>query len=313
MNKTHFITTCSALKKTKASPSHQLGTALAHPSSMKELVSCWKGNISSFSSPMLKAQDLYRGNAWKMALDTSIKCHMNLMVISAGFGLIDSSIELPSYDATFARPSGNTSNSIPAPLNEWWDEIHKQFENNDSFKELFSKYSHDKFIICCGNDYFKAIKNDLTEAIPFLLNPTEQVVVITSSLADCDDSLRPFCIESNSKVKQLPEIASDGKKITDRTTTIAVATYFAFVYSKNNVLFSKIRKEINDKIDSIKVQKQVKRTSRDDEYIVKYIKNALTIETTLSKAKTFKRYHSDGNACLDTRFAKLYKQVIESK
>ncbi|PKH08192.1 DUF6884 domain-containing protein [Moritella sp. Urea-trap-13] len=313
MNKTHFITTCSALKKTKASPFHQLGTALVDGSSTKELVSLWKDNISRASSPMLEAKDLYRGVAWKMALDASISCNMNLMVISAGFGLIDSSIALPSYDATFARPSGNKGNSIPAPLNEWWDEIHKQFENNDSFKELFSKYRHDKFIICCGNDYFKAIKKDLTQAVSFLSNPPEQLVIVTSSLADCDDLLRPFCIESNSSVKHLAEIAADGKKITDRTTTVAVATYFASLYSQNNVPFSKIRKEINDKIDSIKVQKQVKRTSRDDDYIVKYIQNALITDGKLSKAKTFKQYHSDGNACLDTRFAKLYKQVIESR
>lgn len=87
-------------------------------------ISIWENNKKLSLSKSYPAKDLYKGHSWQETLKSieilSKFYNIKLLISSAGYGLIDSTEEIYSYQATFAKGNENSiykfkSNSVEIP------------------------------------------------------------------------------------------------------------------------------------------------------------------------------------------------------
>lgn len=107
------------------------------------------------------AKKIYKGR-WIKSLFNTISAENHLFIVSAGFGLVCSDTEIPSYDCTIARGRSNSldvSCNKKPDLSSWWKSIQKTQYSNGMIYELAKDY--DFALVSLTSPYLKLVFNDL--------------------------------------------------------------------------------------------------------------------------------------------------------
>lgn len=304
MKNIHFITTCTARKSVTPSEKQSLNNYKDNN------YLDWFTQLGPYErkGTTIPVNELYTGQSFKIAKNTCAKLNIDMHILSAGFGLLDSKQRIPPYNASFS-PS---KHKVPSPTTQWWENIttNEYFNFSCSLKDLFKKYPNDIFIICCGREYLFAIKDDLTEAITSLTNTEKQLIVICSDISKMPPNIQRNCIKSDSRFKNISPQIFNNISLTDRTLTTHVG---CVVLKKlfNGSSVKHIISELNELVKDVVPQQKPKRQQQSNEFILNFIERALKETPSIGCASLLKYYQSKGNACLDTRFRALFNQVVK--
>lgn len=176
--KCYIITTCTSKKKYTSNIN--LKNIIDNTSDINELYINWT-SLKKNNQEKYNLEKLYSGVQWSNILKAkellSTKFTTELLVMSAGFGLIHEDTKLPSYGITFSKDSEDSIHLLknkPQNINQKWWNLINAFDTNtldkdayvfivasqsylqaskDTIKELISIYGKKLFIVSCGIDY----------------------------------------------------------------------------------------------------------------------------------------------------------------
>lgn len=301
--KIHLITNCTNLKKTHIKGKVSL-ESLVKKKPHNTIVNDWYKRLLG-AEQKLPATEVYAGDHWKVATSI-INKEIDLWVLSAGYGLIHSSSNIASYDATFSSESDNSIKKTGLSNIEWWNKLH-QIRDSDNFKcqslqSLVSINTDDVFVIAASPDYLKVIQDELKTLISDKKLTLKNLFII-SSKHNINNLLTPYFLESSADFCSTLK----GGRV---SLNIRLAKYL-LGQSNNKFNPDELRKKYQLlKTSSEKVLVKKRQKLSDDEvnsFIKSEIKNHQG--ANISATVFLKKLRSKGLACEQKRFSKLLKQI----
>ena len=303
--KVHLITNCTNLKKNTIKDKVQL-KSLILDSGSEDIQNSWMQLLND-ANQKLPANQVYAGDHWKVA--TSVRDpNIELWVLSAGYGLIHSSSEITSYDATFSKNSDNSIHNIGLSNNEWWNVIHEIRDNTqfgcDSLSSLVISNSADKFFIAASPDYLKIIEDELLELIS-KGKLTSENLFIASSKCNLNIKLIPFFLESSAKLSSTLK----GGRV---SLNIRLAKYLLAHTDTCDINKKTVFDRYNNLINNSQELIIHKRNKLSDKEVISFIKNELQANKheAVSASKLLIKLRNQSFACEQKRFSRLFKETI---
>ena len=293
----YLITNCTNAKKIPAEEQLQLGN-YDFTNIDKTLIN-WNKILFDNSSKKTMANKLYKGVGWKAALDTKInflkKFNTELLVSSAGYGLIKECDEIAPYAVTFAKGHNDSVHnfSINMATSLWWNSINK-FDLNKLDKDA-------SIFIVLPSEYLISMKDTIDELISIFGNKVFIIVVAKREL--------PKSFEKNI-------LRFDTRFNSYQQGTLTSIIQRCMKWLSNEIVINDL--EINHQIlqtyIDIFLSKQTKyevekRIQCTDEKIVELISNHILKDEIKSASKGLKKLRSIGYACEQKRYGQLFKKT----
>ncbi|MGB6328540.1 MAG: hypothetical protein WBF48_06405 [Halarcobacter sp.] len=294
----YIISNCTNAKK--ISPEDQLLLRNYDFSDIDEAKKEWNKTLSNNSSKKIIAKNMYKGIGWNAFLDSEInfskKFNTELLISSAGYGLIKADDEIVSYGITFAKAqedsihnfNSNNSSSI------WWDSINK-FDLDNLNKEAF-------IFIVVPYEYLIAMENTINKLIElfgkkvFILNVTKQKL--------------PTSYANNI-------LKFDTRFNTFQTGTLTSIIQRCMKWLSNEIINNELtieqvslQKYINDFLSKHNTYSVEKRIQQTDEEVITLISGHIQNDNIKSASKGLKKLRSIGFACEQKRYGQLFKQTM---
>ena len=172
--RTILITTCTGRKKT---PTHATLHAAKLPKGKQNAVlSSWVNALKA-QSCRTAARKVYCGRGFSEILDTVRPkgerfIELDLWVISAGLGLINSNLEIPSYNLTISPSTPDSiqlriTHKTPFDPRLWWRELNKAlYRTPTPLANLIRKNNDALFVISMSRPYAEMVVDDLLSLEP---------------------------------------------------------------------------------------------------------------------------------------------------
>ncbi|MFZ4254395.1 DUF6884 domain-containing protein [Enterobacter ludwigii] len=190
---THLITSCTKGKHCQCSSRAEL--SIRSGQTPEEAMASWAETIkrSQRTSPV-PALSLYSGNHWSTAKEILRTTeNLELWVISAGLGFLNSRDLVDTYEATF--------HDLPFSHRQWWQELTKTFGKErmaNSIETLMETRPFDDYVIAASPVYISAVEHDILAGASKLNNHISQLTVVTSGAYS--GRLEPYLIRSESRM-----------------------------------------------------------------------------------------------------------------
>ena len=303
--KIHLITNCTNLKKSNNQGKIQLKNLIDN-NSAQTIVNSWCERLEK-AEQKVPATEVYAGDHWKVA-KSIIKPNLELWVLSAGYGLIHSSSQIGSYDATFSSGSENSINKSGLTNSEWWHKLHQR-RNSDVLKceslySLVSTNTDDVFFIAASPDYLRVIQKELQQLV-LEKKLTNENFFIVSSKHNINEKLTPYFLESKADFCSTLK----GGRV---SLNIRLAKYL-LEGSEVNIFDSKSVIDKYNDLEKNSIKLLVKnRKKLSDKDIISFIKNELDIYqgTKVSASMLLKNLRNKNLACEQKRFSRLLKNLL---
>jgi hypothetical protein len=303
--KIHLITNCTNLKKSNIKGKVQLKNLIDN-NSAQTIVNSWCEKLEN-AEQEVPANEVYAGDHWKIA-KSIIKPNLELWILSAGYGLIHSSSQIGSYDATFSSGSENSINKSGLTNSEWWNTLHQR-RNSDLFKceslhSLVSMNTDDIFFIAASPDYLKVIQDELKQLV-LEKKLTNENFFIVSSKHNINEQLIPYFLES--KADFCSTLKGGRVSLNIRLAKYLLGESEVNVFESKNVI-----DKYND-LDKNAIKLLVKnRQKLSDEDVISFIKNELDIHqgAKVSASMLLQNLRNKNLACEQKRFSRLLKDLL---
>lgn len=303
--KIHLITNCTNLKKSNIKGKIQLKNLIEN-NSAQTIVNSWCEKLEK-AEQKAPANEVYAGDHWKVA-KSIIKPSLELWVLSAGYGLIHSSSQIGSYDATFSSGSENSINKTGLTNREWWKTLHQR-RNSDALKcqslrSLVSTNADDVFFIAASPDYLRVIQDELKQLV-LEKKLSNKNFFIVSSKHNVDENLTPFFLES--KADFCSTIKGGRVSLNIRLAKYLLGESEVHIFDSKSI----IDKYNNLEKNSIKLLVK-NRKKLSDEEVVSFIENELKIYqgAKVSASMLLKNLRNKNLACEQKRFTRLLKDLL---
>lgn len=296
----YLISNCTNSKKLL--PSNKLILENHCFTNINKSLTKWKKNIKSSISDLTIAKELYKGLSWKETLKSvdvlSRKFKTNLLVSSAGYGLIDSNKQISSYQATFSKGNPNSihnfkSSILLSPTVEWWSNV------NDFNISTLNKNSY--MFISVSYEYLIAMQNTIKELIEIFRDKLFIIVLSKEKLPEIyDNYILRFDTRFNSFEK------GTINSIIPRFTK----WFFNEIVTHDLELSNKILQNyIYNFLSSFPIYTTQNRKQLSDIEISNIINEQIGTKHITSKTKGLTNLRSQGYACSQNRYGKLYRKV----
>lgn len=276
--------------------------------SLDEACKIWAASVSTVSNASHEGQtrelrDLYGGEYWKVALKAAEVA--NLLVASAGLGLLGPDSKGPGYGATFVAGSPDSVLRFDQRKQKgdirsaWWDEL----ASNGLGTESWTKKTSDIVLVVLSSSYQQALSRDLKK----LADEGKQVIVMSGShkIAQLGDIKNIEHVETG----QWLRMVLGG-------STSCVGIRFAEHLLRKNSWHSKeeIGLELERMLYLYNGGRVVKlpvfnRITQTDEQVINWIKCESSKRMDTSKSVLHREYREIGFACEQKRFGILYEKV----
>lgn len=296
----YLISSCTNVKSITPINKHLLRN---HDlSSMEKASVDWKKNLSSTSIDKVPARKLYQGPSWKATLDIeknfSRKFTTQLLIASAGHGLINSNELICSYGTTFSKAHEDSIHHFTHtnnPTQKWWELIN-QFDinslNTDSYIFIFLPY-----------DYLIALKEFIEDLIDIF---DKKIYVLLTS-----------------KNRLSNKIANRSLRFDTRFNSYEKGTLITFSqrcmrWLSNEIVTKKLpfdhnilQEHIDMFLSGLEPYKIEQRSQLADHALIKIITEQINLENVKSATKGLKNLRIKGFACEQKRYGKLFNSLIK--
>ena len=302
----NLIVTCTKDKRMTVTDDCQLRNVRSIGLSPR--VRDWCSRLSNEKS-RVPVRDLYSGDHWAVAREIrSSRFTVNTYVCSAGYGLIGIDDFIVPYAATFSRKHPDSiwsqdENAITSC--EWWKKIcgWKGLPGfgSRSITELAAEQPKTPMMVVASENYLKAIKEDLekardslasTDLMMIVSTGTRQLGELSENLIPCDARLQSAVggIRRSLNVRVARKLISDARSLPTLES-----------------LSSKMKRLLASQPDLPVYDRQ----SATDEEVRSFILSYIRVNKNAAHTHLLRTFRSDGFACEQKRFSKLFQEVKE--
>jgi len=303
----NVVVTCAARKTKPASAQTRVKNLKS--STLNERFTEWSMQINRNNQNPVKAIDLYRGNSWSII--RKLQQHpkhgkmLRLWVVSAGYGLISAETLVAPYAATFV--DGHADSVRPSRPREyttadWWNKLiqwRRERYEVGSIADIAKNFPDQPLLIAISKEYLAATHEDIVEAREFLSSPDKMVIICTGA-------------KKNGKVVEnfLPCDARFENHYHCCRADLNASLLDSIVKSHRpwEISASKLRISYAHRLSKMPKVAHPKRARFDDLSLKEFITLNL-LKRSVSHSNLLKLLRSEGCACEQNRFRKLFAKV----
>jgi hypothetical protein len=301
----YLITTCTNRKRAQV-PSN-LDMRHLDKVDQSSLLSNWTSSIRS-STDLHSTLSTYCGRGFQEAVHTSNLLQSELLVISAGLGLVSGEDEIPAYNATLVKSSpASIQRKIDGVFDssKWWLDLNRINGRLSLISKFVADHSQDLVIITLSKHYIDLVKNDLE-----LLGPVDigRIRIIGPSSADHLPTALQRCFMPYDDRFDGPKGPRRGTRsdFPQRATRHFVEVILSSAPRSNCEAHSKL---VRDFLAPLPRPKTVQRRKLTDEEVIEVIRESWH-EASGYSARMLRLLRDEKNiACEQGRFARLFNQV----
>lgn len=300
----NLIVTCTKDKRVAVTDDCQLRNVRSHglASRMRE----WSARLSVAKARVL-ARDLYAGDHWAVAREIqSSHFSVNTYVCSAGYGLIGIDDKVVPYSATFSRKHPDTvwsKGETAITSSDWWKRI-CDWKGLSGFgprsiTALAAKHPKTPMLVVASKNYLNAVQEDLEAARDLLASPellmilstgTHHFGVLTENLIPCDARVQAAVggIRRSANIRLARKLISEAR---------AIPTLESLTSKMKRLLAKQPELPVYD------------RHPKTDDEVRSFILSQFRVNQNASHTSLLRKFRSDGFACEQKRFSKLFQEV----
>ena len=201
-----ILTNCTGRKR-RVGPVVGLPDGL-RPTSVRALAESWRSTLQR-ATTRLPARSLYAGRSVADAIKSSTVAGGELLVVSAGLGLVHSEDVIPAYDLTVAEGVGMLSaslRSLGVGAGSWWRELADIGVGRGLIAQQILLRRGRVALIALPSTYLEMVREDLDSLGDADL---ERVRIFTSSAgrASLPERLRSCALPYDSRLESIPGYA----------------------------------------------------------------------------------------------------------
>lgn len=265
----------------------------------------WKNNSILKNSKSIEAKSLYKGHSWKESLNCQIilskKFQVKLLISSAGYGLIDEYHKINSYQATFSKSNKNSihnfkNNILNDPTIKWWDNINEfNLSGLDKNAYLFINVSY---------EYLIAMQNTIEKLIDIFKNKLFIIVLSKEKLPNI----------YNKNILNFDTRFNTFEKGTMNSIIPRFTRWLFKEIVEHSITFNhqEIQKHINNFLSNFSTYKIPERKQLSEKELFHFINKQIKVKNIISKSKGLRDLRSEGFACSQDRYGKLFTELKES-
>ena len=299
-----IVTQCSARKRGAVDP-HLI--FFADGVSNSDGLNDWFTRLSKAGAKN-SASNVYIGNSIYLARMAASLLNQDYFIISAGLGLIESTTQIPNYEATVSGNSSITERLGCSP-SEWW----KLLQKNSKFTSNWPDHSQ-TLLIAASEQYMQMIADDLMSTG----RPNERVRIFTrTNLTKIPVSLRPSVMPYDARLDGEPIEVGTPNSFKGTLSDFASRALFHFVkvvlpQSPDGQLIDH-QKFVTECMNKNRVIVRLNGVSRTDSEIMQIIlEHGASVGWKCGATLRLFRDHLN-IACEQKRFRNLFVKVLTQK
>lgn len=283
---------------------------------IRERLACWKDRLRQSTVDPVAAVDLYRGQHWAVVRDLPLVAkaagyRADLLVASAGYGLVSAEAKIRPYSATFAalekdsvwRPFDGDRRTA---LRTWWAGLQTlpgfSAASPRSLTTLAGAAPDAVFLVIGSPAYIAAMADDLAGVRARLMDP-QRLIVITSRDGSLPEWLASHVVPSEAPLSGMLGGALGSLHARTARRVLQEATS---VPLRANVLV----RHYSNLISGVASAAVPVRQRLADEDVRRFVREAIAANKTHSCTAALRRLRMSGQACEQHRFAGLYAEVV---
>jgi len=263
----------------------------------------WNNNIKIPSINMTAAKELYKGHSWQEVLKginiLSQKYTTELLVSSAGYGLIESNERINSYQATFSKGNENSIHNFRSetmtPTITWWNKINK-FDTSVLKKDSY-------IFINVSYEYLIAMQSTITELIETF---GEKVFIIVLSQEKLPTIYDNYLLRFDTRFNTFEK-----GTITSIIPRFSRWLFKEIVEKDLELTNQKLQNHIDTFLSNFADYKIEKRIQCTNTQVIELISDHIINENIKSATQGLKKFRSLGYACEQKRYGQLFKQTMD--
>jgi hypothetical protein len=271
----------------------------------------WLGRLAATNGPAYAAESVYAGDHWQVVRSLSESSpkhavHPEVLVCSAGYGLISASTKIRPYSATFA--SGHPDSIAPSRAEgeagvarrKWWSALTSWEGPEPGLKRTLAAVLQrfDFALIALSPPYLDAIGDDLEAA---LAKANREKVSIFSAGAKSTHRFADYCIPCDSRLRAVVGGACNSLNI--RALRLAV----------ERASEGLDRRTLTRRFAALLEKKQPvaspERTPMSDEEVTAYILESLRRDPAARPTPLLRGLRDAGRSCEQARFSSFFRRV----
>jgi|GEM_PF-1745606 len=297
MQKVYIITSCTSKKSIQPKQKTQLLSYSKQFTSLDQFHVKWSKVIDNNTH---KAIDLYAGVQWssvKKALSVFHKKYdTELLIMSAGYGLINSQKLITPYSCTFSKNHLDSISQIEDSYNisqKWWDLVNRF--------DLSSLDKNAKVFIALSNEYLTATQKTIEDLIDIY---QDNLFIISTSKSDLPPKIKDKRLSIDSKFNVL-------EKGTLSSINQRALYWLSEQILKNNLTLNrkKLNLFIQKQLQHLDTYQVPKREQKDNDFLESFIQKQIEQHNITSATSGLKHLRENNLACEQKRFNALFKKV----
>jgi hypothetical protein len=262
-----------------------------------------------------EAKHLYAGEYWQAGLDLAATAsryfRTTVWVLSAGLGLIRATDPVPAYGATLANghpdsvvPTGGHASSADV-RRAWWTALAAWpgpggTDGVRTVTELAVRDPLAAIVVCAGRHYLAAVGADLHDAYMAIGRLPRLLVYGSGAPAT---GLEPVWVRVPGRLRMVL-----GGSMASTSLRAARATVEAHGPA-GHLDAPRARSSVESLLNAAAPLPRFDRERLDDRTVTEWIKSDVAAHAGATKSAALRRFRSDGMACEQSRFGKLFDQT----
>lgn len=272
----------------------------------------WRRRLSNRNRNRVSAEQLYAGDHWAMVRSfRSSHFNVDIWICSAGYGLINMKDKLTPYSATFSSPHADSVCHNVTDCNEseapriWWDRMAKWPSRASgrprSLLELAQGFPNRGILMVASETYLKAIADDLRAAANTLSD--RELLSIVSSGSRTLGGLTEHLVPCDARLQYVVNGAR--RSLNTRIASKIISE------SRNVPRLCTLKRKFQKLLAKQPEITRYDRTPLSDEEVRTFISTSLRKDASYTHTRLLRMLRDQGNACEQSRFAMLYREVRE--
>jgi hypothetical protein len=257
----------------------------------------------------MPAAELYVGDHWCVVRELAGRPGVKVWVCSAGYGLVALDSPPRPYSATFASGEPDSVRTGSQDAGEahtaWWRELCEWGGPGPagprSIVALAHAFPGGALLMAASGVYLRAIADDLRAAAAAV--PPDRLAVISAG-AGSVPGLDPYLLPADARLQA--RVRGARVALNARLARLALDTVGRGGFSRRRLhsLFARLKA-------ALPAVTAADRTPVSDEQVRRFIRSALAEHPRPRATPLLQRFRQSGRACEHSRFAALYREVLE--
>jgi hypothetical protein len=267
------------------------------------------------------ASDVYLGSHWRESLNCVASAREKfdspeLLVLSAGYGLIDDRTPIANYAASFAAGPDSMlnlkwprENSVRENQAEWWRLLNNAWGRTNLAERFGGCGGEEVIVLILSREYFGAVEREVAE----LIAAGKRIYIVSAgvfaNLSAISPVVRARVLPFNDRFKAVdPYLDKTNVSLNARLANWLITAHADALAEGNGKVFE-VMKRIGEGLPD-PVRKPV--APMTDEEVMHYIQAHFSTFGTSASALLRHLRDSKGLSCEQKRFGALFRRFVES-